>query len=322
MDSRVSLPGISQSLRAAACLLVGLGAPCSAVPASFAADGAVVTAVSSQASDGYVRERLPDGSLQPEAYTFGNGGHLPGPSHDDTIDRLGFEDVAKALVGPLADQKYVAAADSDPNRTRLIIMVYWGTTTGTEGSSGSAAYENLQGSQPRAQPPPPPPPSTGGGRPAGVSAGGPSSSNLGLQSNSLAGELGNVAAEEEARDQADFRNAQLLGYDSALAAAEGPTISTFKLRRDDLIAEIEQSRYFVVLMAYDFQDLWKHKRHRLLWVTRMSVREGEGDFSKMLPMMAGYASQFFGKDSGGLLRKTLPDGKVNIGEVKSLGPVP
>lgn len=320
MDPRVSLQGVSHSLSAAACLLAVSGTLWSVASAS---DENPMTAVSSQAFGGYVREKLPDGSPRPETYTFGNGGHLPGPSRDDTIDSLTFEDVAKAIVGPLASQKYVPATDTDPNKTNLIIMVYWGTTTGTEGTSGSSAYENTQASQPTGgHPPPPPPPSAGGGRPAGGPAGGASSAVINSGSDNLTGEMASVGAVEAQRELADIRNAQLLGYDSDLFAGDGPRISAFKLRQDDLISEIEQNRYFLILMAYDFQDLWKQKKHRLIWVTRMSVRERGGDFGKTLPMMAAYASQFFGRESRGLLRRTLPDGQVSIGDVKSLGPVP
>jgi hypothetical protein len=75
-------------------------------------------------------------------------------------------------------------------------------------------------------------------------------------------------------------------------------------------------------MAYDYQALWRQKKHSLLWVTRLSVRERGADFGKLLPSMVGYASQFFGQDSHGLLRRPLPEGRVEIGEPKSLGALP
>jgi hypothetical protein len=54
----------------------------------------------------------------------------------------------------------------------------------------------------------------------------------------------------------------------------------------------------------------------------MSVRERGTDFGKVLPSMVRYGSQYFGQDSRGLLRKPLPIGRVDVGEVKSLGVVP
>jgi hypothetical protein len=75
-------------------------------------------------------------------------------------------------------------------------------------------------------------------------------------------------------------------------------------------------------MAYDFQLLWKAKKHKLLWETRFSIRQRHHDFDKDLPTMAQYASQYFGQDSGGLVHKEIPLGHVDIGDVKSLGEVP
>ena len=321
MNARANGLSASQTLRAAVFLLAGAGA-LRLAPSGALADESQITAVSSRTSDDYVRVKLPDGTSQTETYTFGNGGRLPGPSRDDSIDRMTFEDVAKVVMDTLEKQRYLPQTDHDPNKTNFLIMVYWGTTSGTENTSGSAAYENLQASQPASvQPPHPPPPSMGShGGPTG--GGGAAASILKSQPDNMTGEMATVAAMEEQREQADMRNAQLLGYDSELAQAGRTEISTFKLRRDDLMAEIEQNRYFVILMAYDFQALWKQKKHRLIWVTRMSVRERGGDFAKILPSMVGYAGKFFGHDTGGLLRKPLPEGRVEIGEPKSLGVVP
>jgi hypothetical protein len=133
-----------------------------------------------------------------------------------------------------------------------------------------------------------------------------------------------VGIEERVRDQNAMKNAMLLGYDSelnALAGAEqAPT--AMKVRRDDLIAEVEEDRYFIVLMAYDFDALWKHKKHKLLWVSRFSVRSRGTNFNEVLPAMVDQASEYFGQNTQGLLRKALPEGRVEIGEVKSLGTVP
>jgi hypothetical protein len=85
-------------------------------------------------------------------------------------------------------------------------------------------------------------------------------------------------------------------------------------RRNDLVAEIEDNRYFVVLMAYDFQLMWKQKKHKLLWETRFSIREKQNQFDRALPQMAEYASRYFGQDSHGLLHTGVPDGKVELGD--------
>ena len=88
---------------------------------------------------------------------------------------------------------------------------------------------------------------------------------------------------------------------------------------EDLIDDVEQSRYFVVLMAYDFQMMWKDKQPKLLWVTRLSIDQRRNDFGRELPTMLKVASQYFGRDSHGLIRDVVPEGRVELGEPKPLG---
>jgi len=115
----------------------------------------------------------------------------------------------------------------------------------------------------------------------------------------------------------DARNAALLGYSDELAQ-QG---TRARRERGDLIEEIEFSRYFVVLMAYDFQLMWKQKKHKLLWETRFSIRQRHHEFDRDLPVMAQFASQYFGQDSHGLVHEKIPLGRVDVGEPKSLGEV-
>ena len=98
------------------------------LPLSAVADQGVngVTAVSSKVSGDYKRTKLPDGLFQPELYAFGEGGYWGGEISDSTIDKIKFADVAKVIAGPLAGQSYLPA--KDPKTTKLLIMLYWGTT--------------------------------------------------------------------------------------------------------------------------------------------------------------------------------------------------
>lgn len=325
MNFRADMPGAPRSLHAAGRLLAAAGALGLAQPAVAQSDGEIA-AVQSKVSEGYSRVRLADGSFQHETYTFGEGGHIGGPSHDNTIDKLTFLDIAKVIAGPLEKKNYVPVEDRNPENTKLLVMVYWGTTTGTSDASDSLAYQNLQRGQ-RAKAPPTPPPASM----ANSAAGGGSAANQQARQNAASqsarqsaddGAMAAVLAENWQRDQVDMRNAMLLGYDTELAETSDVGSTPATRRRDDLISELEENRYFVVLMAYDYQALWKQKKHSLLWVTRFSIRERGSDFERLLPSMVGYASQYFGQDSRGLLRRPLPEGHVEIGEPKSLGTVP
>lgn len=285
--------------RLPACLLCG--AAMSLFHAEVRADGGVegVTAVSARVSSGYSRTRLPDGSFQPETYTFGEGGNWGGDIKDISIDRLHFIDVAKAVAAPLASQKYFPA--SDPRTTKLLIMVYWGTTAVPPPYEDDPMYQNFhqdveeyrlliaQGLYDEAD--------------AVYSAG-----------------LAQLSMSNSMRDKIDFKNAAMLGYNSESSALidtdYGVNIGRTALGRDqrDQLDEIEESRYFVVLMAYDFQLLWKQRKHKLVWETRFSIGERRNQFERALPVMARFASQYFGRPSDGIQRTRVPEGKVEVRE--------
>ncbi len=290
-----------------------------------------ITAVAARASSDYVRTKLPDGSYPVEYYAFGDGGHYGGQMYDSSVDKLKFMDVAQVLAEPLAAGNYLPARE--PAKTRLLIMVYWGLSFVPESVSGSAAYVNysavsnatnesatLGKIQASNQP---------GAAPSAAST--PSSStseDQNLRNDQLAdlsSALTTLTMFNEQRDQIDFATAKLLGYDydAAVGTENGNFLkgTAFALKRDELVAEIESNRYFVVLMAYDFQELLKHKKHKLLWETRFSIRQSDHAFDRDLPMMARFASHYFGQNSNGLVRQRIPFGDVTIGDVKSLGTI-
>jgi len=234
---------------------------------AFADQG--ITSVFSRTSDDYVRATLADGSTEPESYAFGKGGYSGSGMADNTIDNLGFMDIAHTLAAPLANQNFIPA--TDPHTTKLLIMVYWGAT------DGPMDFPQLS------------------------LAVGP-----GYEQYAITGELWDMSIN---------RNAALLGYsgDLSMTGLKGKRIS------DDLNYELSTSRYYVVLMAYDFQLMWREKKHKLLWESRFSVREQGNDFTRALPAMAQYASEFFGRDSHGLLRTHVPDGRIYIGDPTVVG---
>ena len=264
-----------------------------------------ITAVTGRTSKDYVRIKLADGSFSSEYYAFGKGGPWKGAKADISIDNLSFSDVAHMIALPLADQKYLPS--KDPSATKLLIMVYWGTTHAPEHASDSAAYVNLNSAQnaytaAKMQHVP------------GVA--------LAEMDDEVTTALSAVTAENVMRESDDMINVKMLGYDSWWESTRGDVRGTpFEMQKQDLFNEIEEDRYFVVLMAYDFQLMWKEKKHKLLWETRFSVRQRHHDFDKDLPTMAQYAAQYFGQDTNGLVHKAVPFGRVEIGEVKSLGEV-
>lgn len=270
-----------------------------------------ITAVSSRASSDYIRVRQADGSYVPETYTFGKGGIWEGAMQDASMDKLTFLSIAHTIAGPLAHRQYYPS--TDPSKTKLLIMVYWGTTRAPEHASQSNGYVNMEiagaalaNATAEAQ----------GMSPA---AGGAIRSAADDQ---LSTALALVQAENKQRQRDDLANIRMLGYDSWLEKTNTDSRGTaFEQSKRDLYDEVEANRYFVVLMAYDFQLMWKEKKHVELWETRFSIRQQHHEFDKDLPVMAAYASRYFGQDSHGLVHDEIPLGQVEIGDVKSLGEV-
>jgi hypothetical protein len=297
-------------------LLLGLGVTCAsqALETGGAND---ITAVSGRTSKDYVRTRLANGSFAPESYAFGKGGNWAGAKADGSIDKLQFLDVAHVIAVPLASQNFVPSRD--PKTAKLLIMVYWGTTHAPEHASETNEYVNLQGAQKNLEDILIQKPSAAGSRDPLVN---PATVEIGAAEDAVTTAMAGVVAENHMRDQDDQLNAMMLGYDSWWEETRKFDGTPLAFRREDMLSELEEDRYFVVLMAYDFQILWKEKKHKLLWETRFSIRQRHHDFDKDLPSMAQFASQYFGQDSHGLVHREIPLGRVDIGEAKSLGEVP
>jgi hypothetical protein len=293
---------------------------CAALLANRPLPAAEVEAIASKVAKDYVRKKLPDGTYQTETYAFGKGDNL-GTRVDPTVDRMDFMDIARIVAVPLAQKRYVPT--QDPKTTNELIMVYWGTTRAPEFATESNSHILAQQANDMRQR------AIGTGSFSGVST--TPSSAAGVGQKELAAEANNavlvaylgVQQENQRREDQDMKTATLLGYDSwwvsANAAMDGTAMG---LRKADMRAELEEDRYFVVLSAFDYQKLVKDKKSKFLWEVRFSIREHSNQFDKRLPAMIALASDYFGKNSNGLQHVEVPEGRVEIGPVKSLGVLP
>ncbi len=281
----------------------------------------VIEALASKTAKDYVRKRLPDGTYQPETYTFGKGDNLGGARVDETADSLDFMTVARVVSVPLAKKQYIPT--QDPKTTQELIMVYWGTTRAPEAATESNSHILMQlanDTKQRAL------------AQAGSAVGSTSPSSV--SSVALRQELASidnqilvanisVQQENQRREDIDMKTATLLGYDSwwvsANAAMEGTAMA---LRKNDMHAELEEDRYFVVLSAFDYQMLVNKKKQKFLWEVRFSIRERGNQFDRQLAGMVEKASDYFGRNSNGLQHVDVPEGRVEIGPLRSLGVVP
>jgi hypothetical protein len=257
-----------------------------------------LVAVSARTSTDYKREKLPDGTFKPEMVTFGKGGLWAGAQADPSIDKMQFMDVVRAIAGPLAAQKYISSAN--PKETTLLIMVYWGKTNVPTSSSDSLEFQRASEASSRAET--------------------AKNTNIPEKGQRSQQDLADAAAmedlESEARDKRDAENAAMLGYDEEWKNTEAIGVGALSFRRTELKEELEDRKYFVVLMAYDFQLLWKQKKRKLLWETRFNIRDRGREFDQAINQMAIKASKYFGEDTHGVIRREVPEGKIDFGEIK------
>lgn len=274
--------------------LLGL-AVLSAGAVSFARDASI--AASATAGSDYVRPRDGKGVPQPESYVFAEGKFFGGATHDGSLNKLTFTEITRTLAVNLAKQSYFPAANVES--ARLLIMVHWGTTEIFEDPMKDI---NLQAAQD----------ALAAFNAAQETSGIADPSALNQATSAL-----NMARQDQMA--AINRNAVLLGYAHSLERERREMITTNA--EITMANELNEERYFVILMAYDNQVRLKEKKSKPLWITRLSVRSPGNNFLEALPALAKAGADVFGQQHDDLVRVRTPlhRGSVKLGELEVLG---
>lgn len=283
---------------------------------ALSAAATVATSAYSRVGNGYKRERLEDGSFKPEYYALANGGRIAGTTGDVTVDRVTYPEVAEISMRLLAQQNYRYAQSKE--QANLLLTLQWGSTIAPNGTNygqsvghASQALSELRGLSNAAGPVIKPlvDPLTAG-----------ESGDAGYLKAQFEMAMLRLFIENQARDRINEHNARILGYMDDLADAND-------IRRwagggdryTDLMTDVEESRYFIVITAYDFRELTENNKKKLLWQTRVSVRSPGNSFDDSYVAMLNGASKYFGQDSGRLIRGEESKGTVELGNLKFLG---
>jgi hypothetical protein len=303
---------------------------------SLAKEETVATAVYGRVGDGYKREKLKDGSFKPEYYALSNGGLVAGTTSDTTIERVTYQEVAAIAMTLLAQQDYHYAKTAE--QAKLLLVLQWGATIAPNGMNKDTNVANTQAAL------------TKFARQMGETkeqlmidgmteaeaeaivqntknGGGRSlheATNLEI---ALAANAGAVESQflrgmvdDRVRDRLNEKNARVLGYLDDLAGSND--IRRYAGGGDryaDMITELEEARYYIVISAYDFRELTGKNKKKLLWQTRVSVRSPGNTFDNTVAAMLKSASIYFGRDSGRLVRGEETKGTVEMGDIKFLG---
>jgi hypothetical protein len=252
-------------------------------------------AVSATTVPGYARPVDADGKFKPQSYVFTEGKFFAGQNDDASLAQMKFGDILKTLAPNLARQNYfptkdVASAD-------IVIVVHWGTTTAYDDPQKQTMIDHLNESMTRE-----------GGN--GQIDQGTLNQVLADQANALNGTTATVA-----------RNSALLGFQPEIEKEQKKLFASTS--EQTMEAELNEERYFVILMAYDLQRMKKEHKSRVLWATRISVRSPGHNFTEAMPALVEAGAEVYGRQVDGLVRvnERSHEGHVNLGEMKVLGVV-
>jgi len=241
--------------------------------------------VSATAVDDYTQKKFGPGAPKPETYLFFQGKFYGGVIRDRDLEHAQFSQIVQTLGKGLVQQNYLPS--KDPKNADLLIVVHWGTTE---------VYQDDW--------------ATTMALPNNNSDGWTTSMRL-------------LQKKQKEDQQINFEmNAHLLGYGQQLsqrqAQASANHVSTDEM---NLLQNLGDERYFVILMAYDYRTMKKGIRPKLLWSTRFSMQGPGNKFTTALPIMSRVAADYFGHATGvkSVTISRMPEGKVEVGMPSVVG---
>ncbi len=256
-------------------------------------------AVASTSSEEYAREKFGPAAPKPESYLFFEGKFFGGTTRDPNLEHAQFLAIAKTLGENLVRQNYFPTKDQ--KKADLLIVVHWGVTTTYEDPNKQDGLDRLNGAI------------------AAEQAAAPSMDHSALNS-----ELAIADLERGTTENSIAYNSRLLGFRGEIAKVENQVSASGSGVTSEEMAlrlALNEERYFIILMAYDYHTMKKGTKPTLLWSTRFSIRAPGNSFTQALPVMSRVAADYFGHAVDGLKIETLdaPKGKVEIGIPKVVG---
>ena len=290
---------------------------CSAV---WADDKPIPVSIYSRVSPNYERELEQDGTYKQEFYAIGYGGRVDGTVWDTTQEKENFPEIAGIVAEELAKQNYHFSPDK--NTADLLIVLHWGTTapfnsgnlTDSVNLAGDAfrALNDAQSVQVEVD--------TSSQESTSQTVSLVSEQQMEIQraNAALDGALTSMQAERADQSRRDEQTAKVLGYTDELARNNDMARFAGSDRFNVLINEVQEPRYYVVVTAYDFDEITNQKKKKRKpdpeWITRFSIRTRGNDFMDRIDDMAMRAGNYFGRESGRLIRQRT--GEVEIGDMQ------
>lgn len=277
-------------LRLAACFSIGALMLNSTV---FAKKNARVL-VDSFARAEYEEKKVVDGEARYETYHFFKGRHFGGNIRDKSLRDVPFEEVVQTLAMEMRTRNYYPETVAEQGD--FLIVVHWGVT-GIEESFDELMLNEL-----------------GSGDFEGQSVGAEGLTDDASQGFSQDSSGDFQSYDSSGASRADKDNAALIGFDRALRRKGLMPQDDYELR-----TMLQDERYFIILMAYDWQKLRTEKEYELVWSTRFSLDAIGTNFREAHFALSRGAANYIGSNLDGDLGKTkthLGSGDVEFGEVE------
>ena len=261
--------------------------------------------IDSEASNTYNEVKENDGEAKYETYVFIKGNFYDSDFADKSLRTASFEEVATTLAENMKQRNYYPS--SSPSEGDLLIVVHYGTT------SVEPDLEELfmlDSTDPYAQE------ETGlGGFYSEGSEEEPGFSEVYSDDFVDLADLSDFGANNTAQYQQTMRNNRL-GISKALNRKNITSTEEFDLR-----VEMQDERYFIILMAYDYEKLRSENERELLWTTRFSVPSIGTNFEDAYPALARAASAYYGTSLEKYAKTSthFGTGTVDIGTLETVG---
>ncbi len=252
--------------------------------------------VDSYAKESYVEAKNAGDEPLLETYHFYEGRHFGGNIRDPSLRDVSFLEVVETLAVELQQRNYYP--ETDPEKGDFIITVHWGVTGIEEPLDELFLNEPVD---------------TGIDAPDIIFSGGQNGGNT-AQDFSVDAVNDYESFDRSGPTNADKDNAALIGFDRALQRKGLMPQDEYELR--DMLKD---ERYFIILMAYDWQKLRAEKEYDLIWSTRFSLDAIGTNFREAHFALSRGAANYFGTNLDGKLGKTktnLGPADVELGEIE------
>ena len=251
------------------------------------------------ASEEFTKSRALDENKKVQTYQFIPGRYFPGNVKDPSMEKVTLDEIVENLAVHLQKQNFYP--HRDPKEGDLLIVIHYGATGYDPTYEEMFAINSLEDL----------------GYTDEIANAGNGGTALDFSTidaiNNFSFNLNTSAAMAASNEQSTFFKAQLLGLEEAFSNR------TSSQEAYDLQHMLNEERYFIILMAYDY-PLFKEGELKLHWSTRYSVRTIGQSFEQAIKHMNYVAADFFGKNLQGINSKRATDeSRVDIGEIEVLG---